>query len=91
MYFRGADLFEDESEGLHAQIRQSYFIACWYLGLEEQVSMWRSYAKGNGVAIRPTYRRLTTVLDALEAEDKARSTRRANPKAFTASLICERS
>lgn len=99
MYFRRADLFEDESEGLpldeywqtlnlnrldlkdiqiryqhlgfDAQIRQSYFMACWYLGLEEQVRMWHSYAKGNGVAIRSTYRRLKTVLDTLASEDRA--------------------
>ena len=73
MYFRRADLFEDESEGLplddywqtlnlnrydlddiqvrnqhlgfDAQIRQSYFIACWYLGLNEQVRMWRSFVQ----------------------------------------------
>lgn len=99
MYFRRADLFEDESEGLpldeywqtlnlnrldlndiqirnqhlgfDAQIRQSYFIGCWYLGLEEQVRMWRSYAKDNGVFIRSTYRRLKTVLDAMDSEEKA--------------------
>jgi hypothetical protein len=59
--------------GFDVQIRQSYFIACWYLGLEGQVRMWRSYAyaKDNGVAIRSTCRRLKTVLDALDAEDKA--------------------
>jgi hypothetical protein len=57
--------------GFDAQIRQSYFIGCWYLGLEEPVRMWRSYAKGNGVAVRSTYWRLKTVLDALAAEDKA--------------------
>lgn len=99
MYFRRADLFEDESEGLplddywqtlnlnrydlndiqvrnqhlgfDAQIRQSYFIACWYLGLNEQVRMWRSYAKGNGVAVCSTYGRLKAALGALVAEDKA--------------------
>lgn len=98
MYFRRADLFDDETEGLpldgywhtlnldpydvndiqtrnyhlgfDAQIRQSYFIACWYLGLNEPVRMWRSYAKGNGVAVSSTYRRLKTAMDALAAEDK---------------------
>jgi hypothetical protein len=99
MYFRRADLFEDESEGLpldeywqtlnlnrydlndiqernrhlgfDAQVRQSYFIACWYRGLNERVRMWRSYAKDDGVAVCSTYARLKAALDALAAEDKA--------------------
>ena len=99
MYFRRADLFDDESEGLpldeywqtlnlnpldpndvhtrnyhlgfDAQIRQSYFITCWYLGLNEPVRMWRTYAKGSGVAVYSTYARLKAALDVLPAEDKA--------------------
>lgn len=99
MYFRRADLFEDESEGLpldeywetlnlnrydlndiqernrhlgfDAQIRQSYFIACWYRGLNETVRMWRSYAKDDGVAIVSTYGRLKAALGSLATEDKA--------------------
>ncbi len=99
LYFRRADLFEDESEGLplddywetlnlnrydlndiqnrnyhlgfDAQIRQSYFITCWYLGGNERVRMWRSYAKGNGVAVCSTYGRLKSALDSMTLEDKA--------------------
>lgn len=99
MYFRRADLFDDESEGLpldeywqtlnlnrydlndiqtrnyhlgfDAQIRQSYFISCWYRGLNEPLKMWRAYAKGDGVAICSTYGRLKAALDALTLEDKA--------------------
>jgi hypothetical protein len=99
LYFRRADLFEDESEGLpldeywqtlnldphdlndiqkrnyhlgfDAQIRQSYFIGCWYQGINERVRIWRDYAKGNGVAVCSTYARLKTALDVLPAEDRA--------------------
>ena len=49
--------------GFDAQLRQSYFVACWYLGLNEPVRMWRSYAKGNGVAVCSTYARLKAALD----------------------------
>jgi hypothetical protein len=40
--------------GFDAQMRQSFFITCWYLAGEETASMWHTYAKGNGVAITST-------------------------------------
>jgi len=97
MYFRRADLFDDESEGLplddyvhtlglnphdlndiqkrndalgfDAQIRQGFYITCWYLAGEETAKMWHTYAKGDGVAVVSTYGILKSVLDALTPDD----------------------
>lgn len=99
MYFRRADLFEDESEGLpldgyasiyglnpfdlenidkrndalgfDSQVRQGYYINCWYRATDETAKMWHTYAKGNGVAIVSTYSVLKSVLNVLPVEDKA--------------------
>lgn len=97
MYFRRADLFDDETEGLplddyihtlglnpydlndiqtrnhalgfDAQMRQGFYMTCWYLAGEETARMWHGYANGNGVAICSTYRALKSILEPLAADD----------------------
>jgi hypothetical protein len=61
----------DSELGFDAQIRQSFYICCWYLAGSENAKMWRTYAAGNGVAVCSTYAKLKAVLEALPAEDKA--------------------
>jgi len=56
--------------GFDAQIRQGFYISCWYLAGDETAWMWHKYAKGNGVAICSTYARLKAVLEPLSPADK---------------------
>jgi hypothetical protein len=95
-YFRRADLFDDETEGLPpeeyervlnlsrydlrdiqersaaigfiAQMRQSYYLNCWYLFDEEKAALWKRFAMG-GVAVRSTYRRLKAVIEPLIGDE----------------------
>lgn len=54
----------NNSIGFIAQMRQSYYISCWYLFGEETAAMWKTYGE-NGVAVRSTYNRLKSVLNVL--------------------------
>ena len=61
----------NDALGFDAQVRQGYYITCWYLAGEETAKMWHTYSKGNGVAITSTYGVLKSVLDMLAIEDTA--------------------
>jgi hypothetical protein len=92
LYFRRADKFEDEHEGLPpaeyervlglskfdpkdiqardhhigslAQFRQSFYVNCWHLHVDETATMWGRYGK-DGVAIASRYDLLKHVLHPL--------------------------
>ncbi len=66
------DILDRDSElGFDAQVRQGFYICCWYLAGDDSAKMWHTYAKGNGVAICSTYAKLKAVLEPLPAEDRA--------------------
>lgn len=50
--------------GWLAQVRQSFYVNCWHLDIEETGAMWNRYAK-EGVAIISRYDLLKQVLDPL--------------------------
>lgn len=56
--------------GFDAQVRQGFYICCWYLAGDETAKMWHTYAKGNGVAICSTYAKLKAVLEPLAPVDR---------------------
>lgn len=63
---KGYDI-QDEKEvdadlGFLAQIRQCYYIQCWYLHGEETLRMWQDFA-AEGVAVRSRFDLLWTALD----------------------------
>lgn len=54
----------DHNIGVLSQVRQSFYVNCWHLHLEETAMMWARYGK-DGVAIVSRYGLLKQVLDPL--------------------------
>ena len=57
----------DHIIGSLAQFRQSFYVNCWHLHIEETATMWARYGK-DGVAIVSRYDLLKQVLDPLPDE-----------------------
>ncbi len=59
----------DNQVGFLAQVRQSFYVNCWHLHVEETAKMWARYGK-DGVAIVSRYDLLKQVLDPLPDRTK---------------------